>query len=780
MKLPDSDRRPDPRRVEEVFHAAAALPAGEQTVFLVRACAGDVRLETAVRALLAAGRQADGAWSGTALELEARHSALAAYVPHHGEFFGPYRIVRRIAAGGMSLVYDAVRDDAEFHKRVAIKFVQGIDDAAGIERFRSERQILAELEHPNIARLLDGGTTADGVPYLVMEYVDGVPIDRFAVERRVPRTDRLRLFLQVCDAVQYAHRNLVVHRDLKPANILVTRDGVPKLLDFGIAKMLSGNARTATVQALTPEYASPEQVLGRPIGTATDVYSLGVLLFVLLADRLPYRADASRAADLMNAVCREEPTWQPAGLIHGDLRSILGQALRKEPERRYLSVEQFAADVRRYLEARPVAARPDAWLYRARKFVVRRAVPLAAMCAIAIAVIAGAGATIAQRRRAERRFNEVRTLAHSVLFDMYDSIAPLSGSLGARRLVATRAQEYLDRLAREAVNDPTLTRDLAESYLRLGDVQGKPYRPNLGDTAGALVSYQKGLGLLEREAALHPSDLAIQEELALAYINTSIILTRQKKADDSISVANRAIALAQRVTDHDPRSARFTEELATAYLRLGQAQAVAADQSGSLDDLRQVLATYLHAIAVLQGGGAHSEEFWKERLAGLYFYVGYALRDLGDRTGDLEYHRQALDFSLKGDAINRSLLAADPANVSDVRRFADGLASLAPLRWKCCADLAGALGDQRQARDSFQTIVDRDPQNVEARRDLANAYNNLGLILEQANRRSEALEADRRALAAYEPVARADPTSAEDAKYVAQMRARITALERGR
>jgi tetratricopeptide (TPR) repeat protein len=779
MKSPDSDKRVDPAQVEALFHAAAGLDAAGRAAYLARVCGGDLRLEAAVRALLDASRQSPTSWDRSALELEARQSARAAHVPRHGEYFGPYRIVRHIASGGMSLVYEALRDDAEFHKRVAIKFVQhGIGDGAGIVQFRSERQILAELEHPFIARLLDGGTTGDGLPYLVMEYVDGVPIDRFADHHRLSLGDRLALFLHVCDAVQYAHRNLVVHRDLKPANILVTADGVPKLLDFGIAKMLGGGAgAAATVHALTPEYASPEQVLGRSVGTSSDVYSLGVLLFVLLANRLPYRADRTRAADLVRAICDEEPEWQPPGFVQGDLQSILGQSLRKQPERRYLSVEQFAADIRRYLAGLPVSARPDTVVYRLRKFVVRRALPLAAAGAVLIAITAGTLSTWRESRRAERRFQDVRSLAHSILFEIYDSISVLTGSVSARRLVVSRAQQYLDSLANEAGDDPGLTRELAESYLRLGDVMGRPYMANLGDTAGALASYQKALALLVRESTRSGNDAALQEELGDAYMNVAVIFMRQHNAAESMAAASRAIGVIEPLARRFPNSAVYNEKLAHAYMRLGQGQNVAANQmAGSIPAVERVVATYKKALDILESGGPHDELFWQTRLSTIHFYTGYPLSTLAGLTGDVQYYQQALDSSLKGHAINLRLIAAKPDEVDYIRRLADGFTDVGGLRWKCCRDLTGALHDLEEARSGFEKLMDRDSHNLEARRDVANVYKNLGIILEEVHRSTEALAANRKALALYEELGLADPTNGENRGNLAEVRARIAAL----
>lgn len=778
MKSPDSDSRPDTARLEQLFHQAVELPFDEQSAFVARACEGDGSLHWALSALLASARDAPAAWEGTALDIEARHSALDSRKAQPGEFFGPYRIVRRIATGGMSFVYEALRDDAEYHKRVAIKFaLQSIGDPAGVQRFRTERQILAGLEHPNIARLLDGGTTADGVPFLVMEYVDGVAVDHFATERRLSRVDRLKLWLQICDAVQYAHRNLVVHRDLKPGNILVTPEAVPKLLDFGIAKLLTvdSGAPAATLQALTPEYASPEQVLGRSITTSTDVYSLGVLLFVLLAGRLPYLADLSHPADLVRAICEDEPVWLPPGLIQGDLRSILARALHKQPERRYLSAEQIAADVRRYMDGRPVLARPESFLYRARKFVVRHAIPLAAVSAVLLALLAGGLSTLVQSRRAERRFKEVRSLAHSILFDVYDSIGAVPGSLDARRLLAGRAQQYLDSLARDAGDDSALALELAESYLRLGQVRGAPYTANLGETAGAIQSYRKALALLEREAARHPNDVAVEKALALAYSSLAQVLVRQKEPS-ATDFVRRSIASAEALSARFPRDPGYRLDISRAYVVLGQALKVEADRTRSLAAYQQALAAHRKSVAIHEATGPRDDASWLNRLAPKYFYVGYALRDLGERTGDVSYYRQALDVSRKGSALYQRLAAANPTQ-NNLRNVADGLADTGILRWQCCRDLAGAMRDLDQAVNRFQGISNADAHNLEARRDVADACQKIGVVMAEAGRRSEALAADRKALSIYEELGRADPTSRENADYIADVRARLAALK---
>jgi len=317
-----------------------------------------------------------------------------------GQTLGPWRLVRELGSGGMGAVYLAVRDDDEFEQTVAVKVLKrGLDTEEVIHRFRTERQILAGLDHPNIARLYDGGTTPDGRPYLVMERVEGRPVDVYCHDEGLDVDERLDLFLTVCDAVQFAHRNLVVHRDLKPTNILVNDEGVPKLLDFGIARLLSPERGDAlpTVGAwrfLTPEYASPEQLTGQPVTTASDVYSLGVLLHLLLTDHRPFDPEERSAAGMLRALDAGEPprpsTDAPVGRrkrLRGDLDNIVLTALRREPERRYGSADQLADDVRRFLAGLPVRATPDSWTYRAQKFVRRHRVAVTAATAIAVLLV---------------------------------------------------------------------------------------------------------------------------------------------------------------------------------------------------------------------------------------------------------------------------------------------------------------------------------------------------------------------------------------------------------
>src|SRR5262245_9570413 len=336
------------KRIEQVFEEVIETPAEERPVLLEQACGGDGDLRREVESLLAA----DGGYGAAAIE--AAISTRATDLAVSGEELVGKRLGVGRLTGGMGTVYRAVRDDQAFEKQAALKVIRrGMDSATVIASFRRERQILARLDHPHIARLLDGGTTDDGLPFFVMEYVEGKPITEYYAQSRLNMPQRLRLFREVCGAVQYAHSNLVVHRDLKPGNIFVTREGIPKLLDFGLAKVVNPEAAedaTMTgIRMLTPDYASPEQVRGEPVTTATDSYSLGVGLYELLAGRRPHESTSGSLRDLEERICRTE-TRAPSTIaptLRGDLDNIVLMALRKEPGRRYATAEQFAEDIRR-------------------------------------------------------------------------------------------------------------------------------------------------------------------------------------------------------------------------------------------------------------------------------------------------------------------------------------------------------------------------------------------------------------------------------------------------
>ena len=412
----DSLSRERFRQADAVFDAALDLPPDERSVFVTEACAGDAPLRARVLALLGALDRSDGFLQSPAAQLAAVLLDDPPPPSAAPERAGPFRIVRELGHGGMGVVYLAERD-GEFAQRVALKFVRHLGAGQAVRRrFLEERRILALLEHPRIAHLIDGGLTADGVPYFAMELVEGEPIDVYCDRRALSLDQRLDLFIDVCDAVQYAHEHLVIHRDLKPSNILVRRDGQLKLLDFGIAKLLDplhaeeGDATQTGVIALTPEYAAPEQVRGQPVSTATDTYALGVLLYLLLAGRRPYDVRGRTAAEVERIVCEVAPprpsTVAPEKLrrrLRGDLDLIVMQALHKDPTRRYSAASALRDDLRRYRNGLPILARPDSVAYRAAKFARRNQAGIAATAITTVALVAATVFSTMQAREARRQ-----------------------------------------------------------------------------------------------------------------------------------------------------------------------------------------------------------------------------------------------------------------------------------------------------------------------------------------------------------------------------------------
>jgi non-specific serine/threonine protein kinase/serine/threonine-protein kinase len=655
------------QRCEELFHAAAPLTGKEREAFLERSCADDSDLRADVERLLVAHDRA-----GDFISSPAVAAASGADGNWVGRLVGPYRVAREIGRGGMGAVYLAERADGQYQQRVALKVIKrGMDTEQVLARFRAERQIVASLDHPNIARLLDGGSTDQGVPFFAMEYIEGEPIDTWADRRSLSVDDRLQLFLQVCSAVSYAHQRLVIHRDIKPLNILVTPDGVPKLLDFGIAKVLheGGDQITSTVtgmRLLTPEYASPEQVEGVHATTVSDVYSLGVVLYELLTGRSPYRPRSRTPLDVIEAVRTTDPE-RPSAVggteklrrrLRGDLDTILLTALRKEPARRYQSVEQFASDVRRHLDGLPVRARPDTFAYRAGKFVRRNRVPVAAGALLALALLGGTAATAYQARqaraaqeRAERRFADVRKLANALLFDYHDAIKDLRGARPVRERMVRDALGYLDGLARESREDVSLQRELAGAYQRIGDLQGgEP--SSLGDTEGAVRSYTKGLGILETLLRADSGNTGLRRQTAWAALSLGRLVWGRGDVPTGLAHARRARALLDPLVAAAPNDTDLRLQLSAAHNLLGQI---------SLEEGKIAEALAYHGADLKQFEGAPESErrqpAVRHALSVTYGYLADAQVESGDLAAALESHRRSL-------ALRRQLSAEFPDNAT--------------------------------------------------------------------------------------------------------------------
>jgi tetratricopeptide (TPR) repeat protein len=495
-------------RLEVLFLDAVDLTPEGQQAFLQDHCGGDPKMAAELQSLLEA-------------EPKSRVT----------QRFGPYRVTGRIGEGGMGVVYRAVRDDSEYQKDVAIKLIKrGMDSDLIVARFRNERQILANLDHPHIARLLDGNTDEEGSPYLVMEYVAGESLTAYLENRRPGLTGRLELFRKICGAVHYAHQRMVIHRDLKPGNILVTAEGTPKLLDFGIAKLLEaeGGPRTATVQAaqmLTPAYASPEQIRGETATTASDIYSLGVILYQILTGRSPYKA--SSPSEMLREVCEQEParpSLNGSRELKGDLDKIVLMALRKDPARRYASVDEFSDDIRRFAQGLPVRAQGESFAYVAKKFarrnrawVIAAALVLTMAVSSVVSIVRSAAVARVQRAKAEARFNDLRDFAHSVIFDIDTALDGIPAAMPVRVLINKKAEAYLDSLAAETPTDLALRRELATSYNQLARVEGVPGHDNLGNADAARVSLNKALRIIQGSLAIDPQSALDHGLLILIY-----------------------------------------------------------------------------------------------------------------------------------------------------------------------------------------------------------------------------------------------------------------------
>lgn len=558
-------------RVETLFDDVRTHPAAEREAWLHAACP-DPGLRRLIAEMVAA-HEADPDF----LETPAAVPSLRETVPGHhiGQRFGAYRVVRELGHGGMGVVYEAVRDGDDFARRVAVKVLPDWLGEADAERFRRERRVLASLDHPGVARLLDAGETAHGALYFVMELVEGQRIDIWCREQRLGLRERVALLLQVAEAVAYAHQRLVIHRDLKPANILVTSAGEAKLLDFGIAAVIaeSGHAERTQSLLLTPAYASPEQIRGEAVTTESDVYALGVLLYTLLTGRSPYRSSAATPHALAREICESDPPRMAtvAGTTAGDvswrvprdLEAIVRKALRKAPGERYASVEQFAADARRFLTGDAVAAVRGSRVYRIRKFVGRNRWPLAA-AGVALLLAGGAVTEIVrQRRTAERRFDQVRELADVVIFDVEAAIMDLPGSTPARKLIMQRAKEYLDRLMSEGIDSVPLQRDVALAYEKIGDVQGAPDRNNLGELDAAERSYRNALAL--REAIAHRTQPNADDGRKLARMlrTLGLFLANQRgDASGALQFGRQALAIGEEVTAFAAEDPQVRKELA--------------------------------------------------------------------------------------------------------------------------------------------------------------------------------------------------------------------------
>jgi len=758
----------------------------------------------------------------TSLFTGSDQNAEAEELPWLGRNIGPYKLVAKIGEGGMGSVYRAIRVDDHYLKNVAIKLVRsGLASRHYLRRFKSERQILATLDHPHIGRLLDGGTTDDGLPYLVMEYIEGGPIDAFCDSQRLSIQKRLELFLKVCSAVQYAHQNLVVHRDLKPANILVTQDGTPKLLDFGIAKLLDPELYFQTVEAegtmgraMSPEYASPEQVLGDPITTASDVYSLGVVLYRLLTGHPPYVLSRAKPMDWARIIVETEPERpsvsvgrlaaaedpdkeelvghfydsESAGLtpeaissrrdgtvaalqrtLRGDLDTIILKALQKDPARRYASVEQFAEDIRRSLQGLPVHARPDTLFYRAGKFTRRHRVPVAAAALVVTSLTVGIVLALRQahiaeveRAKAERRFDDIRKISHDLIFEVHDSIQNLAGATEARRLIVQDALQYLNSLAVESRDNPDLQKELAVGYDKIGELQGGIGAANMGDTNGALESYKKALSLRKSILLSHPEDTVAQVGLAHSYGQIGDILLEMGRFQEALENQRNNFELTRAAAAASPADPKAQARVAIAYDGMGNIYEALNEWDKSRQSFQASADIFQSLAEKYPQQKTHLRNAALERKK-----LGGALEATGNVALALAEYRWAL-------LVDEALANANPQDATAQRDLSIDLSNLGDASLKT-KDFAGALEQYRSAAAIDERLAKADSKDASAQYYLVYDSYRIGDALLKLGQTPQAIEVYLKAVSMAEANAVADSENTTIRSELARTHARLAA-----
>ena len=828
-------------RTQSIFLAVLDLPDDSRGGFLDNACNGDRQLRAEVESLLAHDR-GEGNLSATFQQAAASIIAKDSLV---GQRAGTYQIISELGRGGMGAVYRAVRADDEFRKEVAIKVVKrGMDTDAMLDRFRYERQILANLDHPYIARLLDGGSIG-GQPFFVMELVEGLPIDTYCREHSLSTEDRCRLLFRVCEAVSYAHRNLVVHRDLKPSNILVTTAGSPKLLDFGVAKLLSADANAlATVtrvaqRALTPEYASPEHIRGLPATTASDVYALAAVLYELVTGQRAHQLPADRPDEWEQIICTQEVARfvEHNRQLPRDLETILLMALRKDSERRYPSVEQFAADLQRFLDGLPVLAREDSLGYRTAKFLRRNRIWLtAAGVAVASLLVAtgvsfnearkahaalrvaetskravehereraeehsreaDAARAIAEKehalaqgeaanarneeRRANQRLTQIVDLSNRSLFDIHADIERLPGATAARQKLEGTTLAFLESLGTDTGSDERLKLALGAAYLRIGDIQGNPNMPSLGDAPGAMKSYAKAeqlirpllaagartahllrvwvdlahskaqllnsLGQPAAAAAVLRETLPFADELIRAensdthraVLKSSLLFFLQSSRPEEASVyGKQAIEELARLAIRKPGSLEIQHEQATAYSVIAMIYRRRGGFEEALSNLRTA-EQLQEALLKRQPDDA----LYQRELMIIYGKLAVVLEDRDYERQDVKVARA---YYLKAAEIARHLNRADPLNrvaqydlASVELRLGSGLTA--------SPDKSESLALLQRASRTFESLAASEPRSQPYKSGLMMVYRAEAENLRDAGQLAGAVEQYKKSLA---------------------------------
>ena len=749
------------------FHDALAQPDSDREAWITSHLASEPLIAAEVRSLLAALDDTDDRFEHGPLTVS---DATADTTLHSGQRVGVWTVRQRIGEGGMAAVYEAVRDDLDMPKRAALKMMRRVSTDALRRRFARERRILATLDHPNIAALLDGGTLSSGAPWFAMEFVDGVRIDQWCAQRSLDVTARMRLLLQVCRAVQFAHQRLVVHRDLKPSNILVTHEGTVKLLDFGVAKLAASIAdgdETATgAMLLTADYASPEQLRGDPVTTASDVYSLGVIAFELLTGTRPFamhglglrdmtrltEMDAPKLSAVVSSVSATTAGFADADRLRkelsGDLEAVVAKMLSKDVAQRYASIDEVHRDLIAWLESRPVSAQLPTVGYKMRRLAARHARTLTytgvllLVGGVSVGVVRWQSQQAAKERaRAAERLTEVRTLANTLVYDVNDKLAEVPGATELRASLIRTAVQSLDRASTDAPHDPALLRELAVAYQRAGDALGNPTQSNLGDLAGAMDAHTKAISIARTLVSDGPTDRNSLWVLALATEKAADVAAPFGKLDDALRYQRESSELFRRVARSDSGNARYLRAVGISALKLGDL--LGHPSFVNSGNSRAALSSYMDATRELDRAAAAGDtsSFVRRHQA----IAQERLGRLHEELGDYGNARTALDQSLRA---RQALLREAPRNVQARRDVAIAHYLLCGL---ALAERQAERGlpDCQASLRIRTTLLSEDPNNGVLVRGMGIMHRRMGQLHAQRADTTTALREYQRAVTYY-------------------------------